>query len=402
MAPSAHSRILIVDDNRVNRRVLESSVTEANHVPVVATNGKECLAILEAADQGSQPPIDLVLLDIMMPDLDGMEVLERIRRFKSPLELPIIMVTAKDHSEDVVAALKAKANDYVMKPIDLDVLLVRMETHLDLKRTHQALVAAQTALLEAGKLESVGFLAAGVAHEIRNPLAQLQMGIDAVTRFSKKPDQELDSRITQILDSMGESVTQANAIVTDLMTYAESKRLPTRDENLNEVIEETLALLEGEIGRSRVTLELNLAKSGVSTEIAIDELKQVLVNVLLNALQAMPDGGTLTISTSEDMVKGLAHNQGTRSGAHLRNGDLAACIEVCDTGPGISPDDLARIYDPFFTSRPTGTGTGLGLTVARRLLELQGGQIQVSNREDGSQGARVRLLLKKKKQLSVI
>lgn len=398
MASSVHSRILIVDDNRVNRRVLESTAAEANHIPIVTKSGKECLEVLDAADQGSESPVDLVLLDIMMPDLDGMEVLKRIRQTKSALELPVIMVTAKDQPEDVVAALKAKANDYVTKPIDLDVLRMRMETQLDLRQTHHALVAAQNALLEAGKLESVGFLAAGVAHEIRNPLAQLQMGVDAITRFSTNED----SRVTQVLDSMRQSVEQANTIVTDLMTYAETKRLETRDENLNTVVTETLDLLERETQKSGVEVKLNLEESGVTTEIAVDEFKQVLVNVLLNALQAMPDGGTLTVSTREVEAEGLTQKEGTRSGAHLRNGDDAACIEVRDTGPGISPDDLARIYDPFFTSRPAGEGTGLGLTVARQLLELQGGRIQVSNRGDESQGAQVRLLLRKKKRLSVI
>lgn len=378
-------------------------MTGANHIPVLAKNGFECLDALEAADQGSAPPIDMVLLDIMMPDLDGMEVLERIRRTKPPLELPVIMVTAKEHPEDIVAALRAKANDYVTKPIDLDVLLVRVETHLDLKRTHHALVAAQTALLEAGKLESVGFLAAGVAHEIRNPLAQLQMGIDAITRFSSKPTaQEADPRIAQILESMHQSVEQANTIVSDLLTYAESKRLQTQDQDLNTLVQETLSLLESEVERNGTTLQFKLAETGVTTNVAVEELKQVLVNVLLNALQAMPDGGTLTIATQEQIVEGLTHNQGTRSGAHLRNGDLAACIEVTDTGSGISPEDLSRVYDPFFTSRPTGKGTGLGLTVARKLLELQGGQIQVSNRDDGPRGVRVRILLKKKKSFSVI
>jgi signal transduction histidine kinase len=122
-------------------------------------------------------------------------------------------------------------------------------------------------------------------------------------------------------------------------------------------------------------------------------MRQVLINILLNALQAMPKGGTLTIRTRDTVADSLPHSEGSRSAAALRPGTPGALIEVLDTGPGVSEIDLPRIYDPFYTSRSTGSGTGLGLTVARQLVELQGGIIEIQNRDDGP-GLRVGLMMR--------
>ncbi len=394
------ARILIVDDNRVNRRVLEARLSGEGYEPRTVESAKDALEVF-AESRVEALPVDLILLDIMMPEMDGMEFLQIIRRRYSALQLPIIMVTAKDQSADVVAALRAHANDYVTKPIDFEVLLSRMETHLALQQTHAALTEAQDALVQAGKLESVGFLAAGVAHEIRNPLAQLQMGLEAIRHLKSKPEGTNDE-LEPLLEAMADAVRQANSIVTDLLTYAEANRLNVEPTDLNRVVASALGLVDREMTAHAVTPILELAEDGLETLAAKAELRQVIVNVLLNAIQAMPNGGRLTVRTGERVVEGLSHRPGTRSGSHLRNGDRAACIEILDSGPGISENDLSRIYDPFFTSKPTGQGTGLGLTVARQLIELQGGLIEVSNRQDGNEGVCVRLFLKRETKLRVI
>lgn len=141
-------------------------------------SGPIALALIGLDGESVGEPFELVLLDNMVPEMKGLEVLERIREEFSQVELPVIMVTGNDESEEIVLALKLQANDYVTKPIDFPVLFARMETHIAYKRSHESLRDSQRSLVSAAKMESVAALAAGVAHEIRNPLAQIQMAVD--------------------------------------------------------------------------------------------------------------------------------------------------------------------------------------------------------------------------------
>jgi len=158
-APQEAGRLLVVDDNEMNRDMLSRRLERKGYTVLTAEDGHQALAMLEAQ------PFDLVLLDIMMPGIDGVEVLKRIRATKGPSELPVIMVTAKDGSEDVVAALKHGASDYVTKPIDFPVVLARTQTQLTLKHAAQAL---------KDKMEEVARLAADL--EVRNAFIRKVFG----------------------------------------------------------------------------------------------------------------------------------------------------------------------------------------------------------------------------------
>jgi two-component system NtrC family sensor kinase len=386
--PMSHrkvSRILIVEDDRINRHILESRLASHDYLTVSAESGSKALKALEktdAAGKDEAASFDMVLLDVMMPGMDGIEVLKRVRERVSPIDLPIIMVTAKDQSGDIVAALNSGANDYVTKPIDFQVLLVRMATHLDLKATHDALRSSQLSLIHAAKLESVGYLAAGLAHEIRNPLAQIQMTVDALSRFAKTDAASDPAMQRRLLNGIEESVHRADEIVKGLLHYSDETRLQLVPCDLHRLITEVLSLLAGEVQQHSIDVHLQLCSEELEGLCAPEEMRQVLVNILLNAIQAMVNGGTLTISTRDTVADDLLHSVGSRSAAALRAGAAGALIEVLDTGSGVSETDLPRIYDPFYTSRPTGSGTGLGLTVARKLIELQGGIIEIQNRDD--------------------
>ena len=347
--PQPH-RILIVEDDRVNRRILESRLNDRRFATVSVGSGSEALEMLTAVLNGAAEPIDMVLLDIMMPGMDGIEVLRRVREQTSPIDLPIIMVTAKGRSGDVVEALEAKANDYVTKPIDFDVLFVRMATHLDLKVTHDALRASQLSLIHAAKLESVGYLAAGLAHEVRNPLAQIQMSADALRRVAKLYPANDSEKCGRLLDGIDESVHRADEIVKGLLHYSDATRLQLVPCDLHRMISDVLVLLTQEVLQHSVDVYLQLCPGELPAVCAPEEMRQVLINILLNALQAMPKGGTLTIRTRDTVADSLPHSEGSRSAAALRPGTPGALIEVLDTGPGVSEIDLPRIYDPLHQS----------------------------------------------------
>lgn len=381
---SEQPRVLLVDDSVVTRNLQKATLLAEGYEVVDVDCGEAALreiGIADGAPAAGGHAFELVLLDNMMPGMTGPDVLRRIREHYSRVELPVIMVTARDESGDIVNALKAQANDYVIKPIDFPVLLARMETHIAFKKSHEDLRASHRSLIHAAKLESVAHLAAGVAHEIRNPLAQIQMAIDGAVNAVG----EGNSMASEFLGMAVESVQRADAIVTELVKYSTSASLQLKSANLNDFIEETLDLMSEEFETHATTVKRELAAPAPTGLISKEELQQVLLSLLLNALQAMSIEGDITVRSGTRVVAGLEAVEGARTGARVRNGEEAAFIEIEDNGPGIAEADLAKVFDPFFTSKATGRhhGKGLGLTVARELVELHGGIIELENLNPG-------------------
>jgi signal transduction histidine kinase len=387
MSRNLPARVLLVDDNRVNRRVLETKLSGHGYNITSAKNGREALDFLM-----EEEAFDIVLLDVMMPEMDGMEVLRHLREKTAAIELPVIMVTSKSDSDDLVDAFRAGANDYVTKPIDYGVLFVRMETHLNLKETHRSLRLSQLALIHAAKMESVGYLAAGLAHEIRNPLAQIQMSADALRRELGREARSDSEKLERLLGGIETSVQRADEIVLSLQKASRSGALDLKSTFIGALVSEVIDLLSSEIEAHGVNVNLEAESDHIEALCAIDELRQVLMNGILNAIQAMPNGGDLKIRIYGSVADQTQRSEGNRSAAGIRPGSKIIVIEVADTGCGMPVTDLPRAFDPFFTSRATGTGTGLGLTVAQKLMELQGGRIDIHNQQQGS-GLIVRLML---------
>ena len=391
MTSDTHGAILVVDDNRVNRRVLEVKLSESGYTVINAEGGAEALKVLNRDNNGG---VDLVILDIMMPEIDGITVLKELRKKQSAIELPVIMATAKDQSGDVVEALEAGANDYLTKPIDLPVLLCRVRTQLDLKNSHAGLRDSHRSLVRAAKMESVALLAAGVAHEIRNPLAQIQMGLSGLEGAIAGGNNDV---VPELLRIMVEAVGNADSIVAGLVSAAAEQKFKGVAGDLNQFVASTVELMaEEELAGGGVTVEMHLDEELPKPLFDGEDLRQALLNVLFNAAQVMPEGGKIIVITREEVATDIPPDEGARSGERLRNGDQTAVIEITDEGPGASEDILTRIFDPFFTNRATGKGTGLGMTVVKKIIDLHGGVVRVRNREDRS-GLSVKLMLRIKR-----
>ena len=393
--------ILVVDDSLVNRTVAETKLSDAGFKVVLANDGAEALEILHLDSDEQQPPVMAVLLDIMMPDVDGMEVLSHIRKRWSSIQLPVIMATAKDEREDVLAALEAGANDFVSKPLDLQILLARLNSHLALKKTHEELKRAQQSLLNAARIESVGLLAAGVAHEIRNPLGRIEMaaaGFETLLSSLAEADQETGRIIT---DTIRDSVKAADVIVKELMRASADQQLELIPTNLNAEVKTLAKEFRSQLDDAGVKIVYHLDKSLPPVPLSSEEFRRGLGEIVENAIQAMKlEGGddrTLTFQSELTKLSGIGSNEGARSGNRMRDGDEVVALHVIDSGPGIAKADADRVFDAFFTTRATGVGTGLGLTVTRKIVDLHKGIIQVSNREDGEHGVRVSLYFKTSK-----
>jgi len=255
-----------------------------------------------------------------------------------------------------------------------------------LQTANEELQATQLQLIQAAKLESVGTLAAGVAHEVKNPLQTILMGVDYLANNLSGGN----SNTTQVLNDMRDAVTRANVIVRELLQLSAATDFAPREEDLNALLESSLRLINSEIIASRITVARKLSADLPSVRLDRNKMEQVFINLFINALQAMSQGGVLTITTrrrrfGEDLkMRGPAFP--------FKPGELVVITEVQDTGEGIHEDHLPRIFDPFFTTKPTGIGTGLGLSVVKKIIDLHGGAIDIRNAPLG--GVVVSLMLR--------
>jgi signal transduction histidine kinase len=207
------------------------------------------------------------------------------------------------------------------------------------------------------------------------------MGIDYMTKNLVSPD----VNIGLILQDMSEALKRADSIIMGLLDFSVPRALDLQSESLTELIDQTLNLVRHEMSNFPITLVRQMQDHLPPVLLDRNKVKQVFVNILTNAIHAMPDGGTLTIRTFRRKVEqeDLDNNMGSRQADALHLGQTLVVAEVLDTGQGIPADKLTHIFDPFFTTKPTGKGTGLGLTVTKKIVELHGGSIDIRNRPEG-------------------
>jgi signal transduction histidine kinase len=225
-------------------------------------------------------------------------------------------------------------------------------------------VSLEAQLAQADKLSSIGLLAAGVAHEINTPLAVISSYAQMLSKKLKG-----DAAIGPVLDKITQQSFRAAEIANGLLNFSRTSTTEFRDTDLNQVIHDTLSLLEHQFKTAQILVELDLCDELPPIHGNPGKLQQVFLNLLLNAKEAMPGGGRLRVATRINAPNG-------------QNGYVAAL--VTDSGSGIAPEHLKRIYDPFFTTksmpRPGDRrGTGLGLSVSYGIIQEHAGKIHVES-----------------------
>jgi signal transduction histidine kinase len=257
----------------------------------------------------------------------------------------------------------------------------------ELRQAYEELKSAQSRLVQNEKLASAGRLAAGVVHEIGNPMASVLGLVDLLLRCRGGSQDRLECR--ENLGRIASEITRLRGILQGLLDYARPAGRVLRPSNLNGIVERTLLLVATQptFRGIKVIPHLQDPSPVVRTDDRL--LQQILVNVLMNAAQAMPEGGELTITTA----KGLAPEDetGVTVGRCFSSGEDTAAITVTDSGPGIPEGDLPRIFEPFFSTKETGKGVGLGLAICHSIVEELGGAIAV--RSAVGLGTTVRILL---------
>lgn len=244
----------------------------------------------------------------------------------------------------------------------------------ELRRAYGDLQAAQSRLVQNEKLASAGRLAAGIVHEIGNPLASVLGLVDLLLRCKGKPADRLECR--ENLGRMASEIVRLRGILQGLLDYTRPAGHVVREYDLNRVVERTLLLVSTQptFRNIKVRQRLHSPPPVVRTDDRL--LQQVLVNILLNAGQAMPDGGELAVTTGDGAEAGLPQG-GVTVGRALAPGEVAAAITIRDTGPGIPEAALEHIFEPFFSTKEVGKGVGLGLAICHSIIEGLGGAIAV-------------------------
>lgn len=261
-------------------------------------------------------------------------------------------------------------------------------TIAELQQAHHDLRDVQLQLVEVEKLQTVGRLAAGVAHEVKNPLAVALRGIEYL---AGSPHLAQDAGAAVVIQDMHDAIRRAETVIRGLLDYAAPRKLAAAPQAVNELLERALLLVKHELEKHKISVSKDYALALPACRLDPQKVQEVFINVYENAIHAMPAGGTLTVRTYAKTLTGVGPNVGDRRTYRFGMGETIVVIEIEDTGVGIPEDRLAKIFDPFFTTKPAGQGTGLGLTVSRTIVDLHGGTIQIGNRPEG--GAKVVILL---------
>jgi PAS domain S-box-containing protein len=254
----------------------------------------------------------------------------------------------------------------------------------DLQTAHTELRAVQLQLIDAEKMKSIGRLAAGVAHEVKNPLAIIRMGLEFLGQSAPA-----DENAALIYQEMSDAVQRADDVILGLLDFSAPKQLALQRGSLNEIITQALKLVRGEL-KPGVEVFRELQANLPPVALDAGKMSQVFVNLLINALHAMGDTGSITVRTYSKQLTGVGANISDSRSESFRVGATIVVAEIDDTGHGVPEEKLGKIFEPFFTTKPTGVGTGLGLSVVKTIVDLHGGTIDVTNRPDG--GARATIM----------
>lgn len=418
------ARVLIIDDSATYRESLAEELREEGCEVTMVTSGPEGLKRLAENDY------DCVMVDMVMPDMDGIAVCQELvgRRSESEAPIVVLMLSAYENKENVARALEAGADDFVGKSTEMSVLRARLRALLrrkflleqnqriieefkvremealrakaekeaaearaalaeglaranrELEEANSKLRETQVQLIQNEKMASLGQLVAGIAHEINNPLSFVLSNVfsvggwigevlaEAGDGLDDAARRKLEKARARVQDS-GEGLERVRELVVKLRTFSRLDEGEFKTVDIREAIESVLLFLRHKMA-DRIEVRRDYGPDNRLGCFA-GQLNQVLMNILANAVDAIDGAGTITVRTEaagDDFV-----------------------VAVTDTGCGIAPETLERIFDPFFTTKPVGQGTGLGLAISYKIMQAHKGRIEVSS--EPGEGTEVRLVI---------
>jgi two-component system cell cycle sensor histidine kinase/response regulator CckA len=347
--------VLVVDDEEQNRSLLRDPLEARGYEIAEAENGLQALQKIAA-----RPP-DVILLDLMMPKMDGFEVCRRLKKDPKTAHIPILMVTALSERGDRLMGIQAGANDFLNKPIDIQDVILRVGNAVYAKHLHDQLLEQ---FIQAQKMEVLGQLASGVAHDFNNIIAVI-MGYGNLIMA----ELGADSPLRKYAEQIRHATERATGLTRQLLAFSRKQMVQPVVLDLNAVVKDLDEILRRLIGEN---IEMMIVPGKQIGRIKADagHVGQVLMNLAVNARDAMPVGGQLTIATHNVTLD--ENHPGAIPGDYVM-------LSVSDTGAGMTDEVKARLFEPFFTTKPLGKGTGLGLAICQTIVQQSGGHIGVDS-----------------------
>ena len=362
--------VLLVDDEPSMRLTMGEFLKRAGYSVLSAADYES--AVMPEADE-----IDVAVIDINLPGKSGIELLKKL--CSAERYIPVIMITGKPSLSEIPEIVRAGAYDFIAKPIIKDVLLNAVARAAEKKRLTdekrrleeqikrhaeelEMRVAERTAelvethkrLVQQERIAALGRAAAQVAHEVKNPLAGLllySLHLKSKLGDSAKSEVALVDKIVDTINHLTDRVEQ-------ILGFARPLNLTRTSGNVNRIVNDVLELLQPQITAKHIDVRLSLSEQASSAMIDDSSMRGALMNLILNAIEAMPDGGRLSITSDriEDTLR----------------------LEIVDTGRGISEEEAKNMFEPFYTTKKQ--GLGLGMPYAKKIIEQHGGTISVDSR----------------------
>ncbi len=355
VAPS----ILVVDDQPINVQLLKRKLEREGIRVTAAYNGQEALELTKKV----MP--DLILLDVMMPDMDGIEVCQRLQADETTRSIPVIFVTARTTKESKLEGLSVGAVDYITKPIDLDETLARVQTQLRCVSVNRQLVDLTRRLEEARRAATIGAVTQGIAHNLNNLLGVVIGYLDLVKAYYDKPEQ-VKKNAQHVEDAVQRIVT----IIKQLSTLVVKSRPPLVKAPLQRLLEGCVTRFHADYKLTApVTINNPLADLLIDTN--FETFEEVLEKIMINAWESYDNKPTAPRPIS-------IH---TRLVEKPDEGKIVE-IRIVDHGHGLDADVRDKMFEPFVSTKNT-VGVGMGLTIARHALRNLGGEVTIGDTEGG-------------------
>jgi signal transduction histidine kinase len=351
--------ILVVDDNQTNLELLAQGLGMAGFQVRKANSGTRAL------DEAFATTPALILLDVRLPDIDGYEVCRQLKANERTRDVPVLFISGMEDETSRVQGFKAGGVDYIPKPFRWEEVLARVRTHLELRQAHLEQARMYERLMRLQRLESIGMLAGGIAHEINNPLSVI-LNYAELAMDELPPEGTAAGHIREIIAHGGRMA----GIVRNLLLFAQQERQDRRPARLDEIVDSAIGLLRSSLQTDGIRIDLELPKDLPEVPCHQQQIQQVLVNLLRNARDALNERHP---DSHQDKTIRITAERRSQSGRDL----LRLTIE--NTGTPIPPDVLPRIFEPFFTTKPRGVGTGLGLAASHGIVVEHHGSLTVES-----------------------